>query len=170
MIHALCLFLAAAQTPATPAPKPEDVASMDAVVRSVYDVISGEAGKKRDWDRMRSLFIPEARMIAIGRRPDGTIVNRLMTVEDYITRSGPKLEQRGFFEKEVARRVESFGNIAHIWSTYEARQKVDDAKPMMRGINSIQVMNDGKRWWVLTIYWQAEDPANPLPEKYLKGG
>ncbi|HVL39569.1 MAG TPA: hypothetical protein VM328_09290 [Fimbriimonadaceae bacterium] len=148
----------------------QDTKSVESIVAAVYDVISGPAGKKRDWDRMRSLFLPEARMVAVGRRQDGTTVSRAMTVEDYIARSGPLLEERGFFEREVARRVERFGSLAHVWSTYEARQKVDDEKPMMRGINSIQLFNDGQRWWVLTIYWQPEGPETPLPEKYLKDG
>jgi hypothetical protein len=55
----------------------------------------------------------------------------------------------------------------HVFSTYEARQKADDPKPFMRGINSIQLFNDGKRWWVVSILWQSESPDNPLPEKYL---
>lgn len=76
--------------------------------------------------------------------------------------------QEGFFETEIARRTEEFGNIVHVWSTYEARHKADDSKPFMRGINSIQLINDGKRWWVMTIMWQAENPDSPLPEKYLK--
>jgi hypothetical protein len=152
----------------TPAAKAEDVASVDAIMKAVYDVISGPAGQKRDWDRMRSLFIPEARMIAVGRRPDGESRMRAMSVEDYIKTSGPLLEERGFFEKEIARRTEQFGNIVHAFSTYEARQKEGDEKPFMRGINSFQLWNDGKRWWVVTIYWQAEDPSNPIPEKYMK--
>jgi hypothetical protein len=82
--------------------------------------------------------------------------------------SGKYLEENGFFEKEVARRVESFGNIAHVFSTYESRHKADDAQPFARGINSIQLMNDGKRWWIVTVFWQGEDKSNPLPDKYLK--
>lgn len=78
------------------------------------------------------------------------------------------MEKNGFFEREIARRTETFGNIAHAFSTSEARHKADDAKPFSRGINSIQLMNDGKRWWIVTIFWQDEDEKAPLPEKYLK--
>ncbi|RYG24509.1 hypothetical protein EON82_10545 [bacterium] len=139
-------------------------------MKAVYGVISGPAGQKRDWDRMRTLFQPEARMIAVGKTPAGEVRKRVLTVDDYIRLSGPMLEERGFFEKEVARRVEQYGNIAHVFSTYESRQKADDAKPFMRGINSFQLWNDGKRWWVVTIYWQSEDGTTPIPEKYLKNG
>lgn len=152
-----------------PAADKKDVESSDAIIKSIYDVISGPAGQKRNWDRMRSLFTEDARMVAIAKTPTGEIRRRHMTVEDYIKLSGPSLESRGFFEKEISRKTEQFANLVHIWSTYEARSKVDDAKPMMRGINSIQLWNDGKRWWVLSIVWQAEDPTTPLPEKYLKG-
>ena len=77
------------------------------------------------------------------------------------------LEKEGFFEKEVARVTEQFGQIVHAFSTYESRHAPDDAKPFARGINSIQLMNDGKRWWIVTIFWQGEDEKKPLPEKYL---
>lgn len=156
-----------AATPSTPAPNPADVGSIDAIVNAVYDVISGPAGKKRDWDRMRSLFIPGARLIPTGPRPSNAYGSRVLTVEDYVTRGSALFEKEGFFEKEVARKSESFGQIAHIFSTYEARHSPDDEKPFIRGINSIQLMNDGKRWWIVTIFWQAEDEKNPLPDKYL---
>lgn len=130
-------------------------------------MISGPAGQKRDWDRMRSLFTPGARLIPTTKQPGGDYATRAMDVEGYISASGPGLERNGFFEKEVARRVESYGNIAHVFSTYESRRHTDDPRPFARGINSIQLMNDGTRWWVVTVFWQAERPENPIPEKYL---
>jgi hypothetical protein len=159
-----------AQPPASPAANAADVASIDSILNAVYDVISGPAGKKRDWDRMRSLFIPGARLIPTGPRPGNSYGSRVLTVEDYVARGTTLFEKEGFFEKEIARRTESFGQIAHVFSTYEARHSVADEKPFIRGINSIQLMNDGKRWWIVTIFWQAEDAQNPLPEKYLVKG
>lgn len=159
----------APETPvAGPAANPADVASMDAIIAALYDVISGPAGKKRDWDRMRSLFVPGARLIPSGPRPAGGYGARVGTVEDYITRSAPYLESQGFYETDTARKTDAFGNIAHVFSTYDSRYKADDAKPFARGINSIQLLNDGKRWWIVTVFWQGEDEKNPLPEKYLK--
>ncbi len=154
-------------TQSTPVANLADVGSIDAILAAVYDVISGPAGKKRDWDRMRSLFIPGARLIPTGPRPGGVYGSRVLTVEDYVTRGNALFEKEGFFENEIARKTESFGQIVHVFSTYEARHRPDDAKPFIRGINSIQLMNDGKRWWIVTIFWQAEDVQNPLPEKYL---
>lgn len=154
-------------TPAIPPANPADVATMDAIVAAVYDVISGPPGP-RNWDRFRSLFAPNARLIANGVRPTGEVISRVMTVEDYAQRNGPFLEKNGFFEREVSRRLEKFANIAQIFSTYESRHARDDAKPFARGINSIQLMNDGKRWWIVTIFWQAEDEKNPLPAEYLR--
>ncbi|HSB09481.1 MAG TPA: hypothetical protein VLM38_08190 [Blastocatellia bacterium] len=151
-----------------PAATASDVASMDSIVTALYDVISGPASKKRDWDRMRSLFVPGARLIPTGKRQSGEIGSRVLTVDDYITANSKFLEENGFFEKEIARRTETFGNIAHVFSTYESRHKAEDAKPFARGINSIQLMNDGRRWWIVTVFWQAEGPDNPLPQKYLK--
>lgn len=167
--------------PQTPAANPADVASIDSIIAALYDVISGPAGKKRDWDRFRSLFAPGARLIPTGaRRPPGTKpdapltgneehVSRTLTPEDYITRSSALLEEHGFFEREIARRTEIYGHIAHAFSTYESRHKAEDAKPFQRGINSIQLMNDGKRWWVVSVFWEGETEKTLLPEKYLKG-
>jgi hypothetical protein len=106
--------------PATQTAVPSDVASMDSVVAALYDVISGPAGKKRDWDRMRSLFIPGARLIPTGKRQTGEIGSRVLTVEDYINGSAKLIEENGFFEKEISRRTESYGNIAHVFSTGNA--------------------------------------------------
>jgi len=154
-------------TPAPPAANPADVATMDSTIAALYDVISGPAGK-RNWDRFRSLFAPGARLIANGVRPTGEIVSRVMTVEDYAQRNGPFFEKNGFFEQESARHTDEFANIAQVFSTYESRHGKEDSKPFQRGINSIQLMNDGKRWWIVTIFWQGEDEKNPLPYKYLK--
>jgi hypothetical protein len=149
------------------APDPKDVNSIDGLIAALYDVISGPAGQARNWDRMRTLFIPEARLIPTGKRPDGTSVRRLLSVEDYIKSSGPSLEKNGFFEIEIGRKTEQFGGIVHIFSTYETKRTAADEKPFMRGINSIQLWNDGKRWWIINVFWQAETPDNPIPQKYL---
>lgn len=158
----------AATAQAVPAANPADVATMDSIIAALYEVISGPPGK-RDWDRFRSLFIPGARLITTGVRQAGEVGSRVLTPDDYIQRSAPFLEKEGFFEREVSRRTEKFAHIAHIFSTYESRHGKDDAKPFARGINSIQMMNDGKRWWIVTIFWQSEDPKNQLPAEYLKG-
>jgi hypothetical protein len=157
-----------AAAPVIPAANPGDVSSIDAIIAAVYDVISGPAGKKRNWDRMRSLFINGARLIPTSPRPPGGYGSRALTVDDYLARAEPFFEKEGFYEKEAARRTETFGQIAHVFSTYESRHAPEDVKPFQRGINSIQLMNDGNRWWVVTIFWQGEDEKNPLPEKYLK--
>ncbi len=157
-------------TPVIPAARPADVASIDAIIAAVYDVISGPAGAPRDWERMRSLFAPEGRMAAVGMRPDGSFPLRMMTPDDYIARNTKAFATTGFFETELARRVETFGQVAHVFSTYEARHAANDAKPFMRGINSIQLVHDGKRWYVLSLLWRAEDPALQLPERYLRNG
>ena len=148
---------------------PADISSLDSIMKAVYDVISGEAGKARDWDRFRSLFHKDARLIPTRKNAQTGVAGALaLTPEDYIKRSEPLLVKDGFFEREIARRVETYGNITHVFSTYESRHKLTDKDPFARGINSFQLLNDGKRWWVITIYWQGETSDNPLPEKYLK--
>ena len=87
--------------------------------------------------------------------------------EAYVERVEPFFRESGFYETEVARRTEQFGQIAHVWSTYESRHAPDDGEPFMRGINSFQLFHDGARWWIVNIYWQHESAAHPLPEGYL---
>jgi hypothetical protein len=155
-------------TPASPpAANPADVSSLDGIIGALYDVISGPAGQARNWDRMRSLFIPGARLIPSQPGPDGKVVPRVLDVEAYIGRAGATLEKNGFFEREISRKTETFGTITHAFSTYESRRTKDDATPFQRGINSIQLVNDGTRWWVVTVFWDAERPNNPIPAKYL---
>ncbi len=161
---------AAAQVPSpatTPVVREADVASIDAIIAALYDVISGPAGKKRDWDRFRGLFAPGARLIPTGRRPDGSQGIRTLTPDEYATTVGPRLEQNGFFEREIGRRTEQFGGISHAFSAYDSKRAATDSVPFARGINSIQLLNDGKRWWVVTIFWDSERPDNPIPTRYL---
>ena len=148
-----------------PAAAHQDVASIDAIMAALYDVISGPAGQQRDWNRLRSLFVPTARMMPVGVRPDGQAVMRLLQVNDYVASSGPLLVEKGFHERELARRTEQFGNIAHVFSTYEGT--VEGEQHPMRGINSLQLMNDGKRWWIVSLMWEGENPKLSLPAQYL---
>jgi len=159
-----------AKTSNIPEASLSDVVSIDAIVTAAYEVISGPAGKKRDWHRERSLFLSGARLIPTALeagRNDVDLAPQMLDVEGYIARVEPLIEKKGFYEKEIARRVEQFGQIAHVWSTYESRHDPSDPKPFMRGINSMQLFDDGKRWWIVSIYWQHESAQHSLPEKYL---
>jgi hypothetical protein len=160
---------AAAQTPAAapaPAPRPADVASIDGIISALYQSISGAAGVDRQWDRFRSLMAPGARLIPTGTRRDSTSTMRVLTPEEYITQNDAGLK-RGFFEVEIARKTDRFGNIVQLFSTYESRRAESDAQPFSRGINSIQLHFDGKRWWILSIFWEGESAIHPLPAEYL---
>jgi len=152
--------------PMAPVANAADVASPDAIVSALYDVISGPAGK-RDWNRFRSLFLADARLIPAGPLKSGTTSPRVLSTEGYAALVTPYFEANGFFEKEVARRSERFGSVLHAFSTYESRHKADDATPFARGINSIQLFFDGTRWWVVTVLWQQETPEVRLPKEFL---
>ena len=150
-------------------PDPRDVESIDVIITAAYDVISGPGDKKRDWNRERSLFYPGARLVptaTVAGRNDVDLEPQILDVEGYIARAEPVL-QKGFYEKEVARRTEQFGRIAHVWSTYESRYDPSDPEPFMRGINSFQLFNDGDRWWILSVYWQHESAEHAIPKQYL---
>lgn len=157
--------LAAATLPADPA----DVASPDAIVAAVYDVISGPAGQARDWDRFASLFLPEARLVSVGVNREGAVARRVMTPGEYREAAGTSLEQNGFFEEEIGNVQEEFGPVVHRFSAYQSRRSLDDPEPFARGVNSFQLLHDGSRWWVLTIFWTQERPDLPIPGRYLGG-
>lgn len=156
----------------TPRPlaAPEDVASIDAILGALYDVISGPAGSPRNWQRFRSLFALNARLMPTRARPDGGADLTVWSADDYAGGVGPRLEQAGFYEREIARTTESFGNVVQVFSTYESRRSPNDARPFARGINSIQLLKDGSRYWVVSIFWDSERPGNPIPDRYLKPG
>lgn len=161
---------AAQQAAATPVPAaaPADVASEEAIVKALYDVISGAAGTARNWDRMRSIFHPEAKLIPVGRAQDGSYRIRVMTLADWIAGAEPYFAREGFFERELAHRSEAFGQMVHRFSTYDSRHSASDTAAFARGINSIQLFNDGRRWWVMNIMWDAERPGLTLLAEYLK--
>ena len=164
----LCAWAAPAAMaqPAT-GPRASDTTSPDAIIAALYDVISGPAGQARDWDRFRGLFAPGARLIPAAPRQDGSIPVAL-SPDDYIKRANDAL-LKGFFEREVSKKVDAFGTIMHVFSTYESKRAAADEKPFARGINSIQLMQHGGRWWVVTVLWDQERPDNPIPSKYLEG-
>jgi hypothetical protein len=151
-----------------PAANPADVASPDAILGALYDVISGPAGQKRDWNRFRSLMALNARLMPTRPLPNGGGEVRMWSADDYVQAAGASLERTGFFEREIHRVTESYGNVMHAFSTYESRRTADlSEKPFSRGINSIQLLKDGGRWWVVSIFWDAERPGNEIPAKYL---
>jgi hypothetical protein len=151
----------------TPPPaKPEDVASIDAIVKAYYDTVSGERGKPRDWDRLRSLMVPDARLVTT-RPLDNANMPMIFNIDQFIEVNGTYFERGGYFEREIHRQIDQFGTIAQVFSTYESRRDLREEQPYSRGINSIQLLNDGMRWWIVNIMWDYERAdTNPLPAKY----
>jgi hypothetical protein len=169
----LLLTLAVAPTasflPAqSPAPQPPATAcpstvTLDRLIAAVDTVVSGPANQDRTC--FRQIFTPDARLIPIRIAADGIATPRILTVQDWID----AVAKRGalvFYERQIKVRTETWGHIAHMWSTYETRT-TPDGKALDRGINSIQAVYDGKQWHVQEILWQAETPIDPIPEKYL---
>ncbi len=140
--------------PPTPAAKPSDVASPDAIMAATYEVISGPATQKRDWDRFHSLFYPDARLVRTAPKKEGGFSATAFTPQGYVDRASLYFEKNSFF-------------ILQAFSTYESRHDAKDTLPFARGINSFQLFFDGNRWWILTIFWQEETAQNPLPAEYL---
>jgi hypothetical protein len=154
-----------ARAPSRPAARSSDVASVDAILGALYDSVSGPPGP-RDWDRVRSLFAPGARVAPVEKRDAGAVAN-IMDLDAFIARSSRNTSNTGFYEREIARRTEAFNHVVHVFSTYEARHAPADPSPFRRGINSIQLLKDGDRYWVVSIYWDIEQDGAPIPPEYL---
>lgn len=145
----------------------ENVLTIDTTINTLYKVISGEKGEKRDWNLFKFLFHPDAKLITSGKDTDRKFQIRYMKPDDYIKSSGKWMTDTGFIEKEMHRTVDAYGNIAHVFSTFQSFYSKTDEEPFMRGINSIQLLNDGKRWWIMTVFWDNETRWNPIPRNYL---
>lgn len=169
---ALALFTltptAAAQEGTKPLAHPQDVASVDSIMAAIYDVISGPAGEERDWERFHDLFIDGARLIPRSPgAPTGVVV---FSPDDYVERVDEIFLRDGFFEAEIGRKTERYGDIVHVLSAYESKRNADDPEPFARGVNSFQLLNHNDRWWIVTIYWQGETEDNPIPADLLGEG
>ena len=163
-----------AQAPSSrrePAPL-ADAASVDAIVSALYASVSHAADARPDFDRMRRIFLYVGMLVP----PKAAGADfRAMDVDQFAERYETSVAARkakgepatGFFEREIARRTDCFGNVCQIFSTYESRHAAADAAPFQRGINSIQLLRDGPRWWIASVVWDAERPDNPIPATYL---
>jgi len=158
------LVLALSVLVVSPLARAADSESIDSAVKAVYEVISGPAGP-REWTRFRALFADGARLIPVRVTPQGG-APQVWTPDEYAQHAGEYFQKNGFYESEAARHLETFGNIAHVFSTYESRHAPGE-KPFARGINSFQLAKVGDSWKIVTIMWDAERADNPIPEKYL---
>jgi hypothetical protein len=151
----------------TDAKYPSKVQTLDSTIETLYGVISGEKGQEREWELFKYLFHPDAKLIPTGKNQAGVIGATFLTPEGYISRAGKMLVDTGFFEKEIHRSVDTFGTITQVFSTYDSYNSESMDTPFARGINSIQLLNNGQRWWIINIYWMQESEENPIPEEYL---
>lgn len=151
--------------PTIPA-RAEDVASLDGIMTAFYQVISGPAGQPRQWARDRSLYVPGIRFVSTGWTADGTPESRVMTHQEFVDATDAGFVRDGFYETEIHRVDRRIGNIVHVFSTYEMRQRPDG--PLIgRGVNSLLLYWDGARWWIVSAIWTDEAPDHPILPEYL---
>ena len=143
-----------------------DFKSIDALLATLYAIVSGPAGRSIDWDRERTMYHPTARLMRTGVEDDGRPWIKVMSVDDFKADTAPFFAENDFYEAEIARHVDSFGNIAQVRSVYEARRHPDDAEILKRGVNLVQLYNDGERWWVTSVIWDNERPGSTVPDEW----
>jgi hypothetical protein len=158
MLHAQTAPAAPAQAAAAPAAACQSTATLDQLIAAIDAAITGPAS--RDRTCFRALMLPEVRLIPV----NGTTgVKRVLTVDDWIA-AVAKNGDEDVTERQLKFQTETFGRIAHLWSTYETTLA---GKPRARGINSIQAVFDGQNWHIIEVLWQAETPDSPVPAQYL---
>ncbi len=135
-------------------------------VLRLYELISGPADYDRPWDEIAALFLPGARLRLEQVRDDGTLRTGDWSVEDFAADAAEHYRQNGFWERETARKVDRFGNIAHVFSTYESRIGDPASPPVVRGINSVQLLFRNGRWQIAGIVFHMEQPSTPIPPEY----
>jgi hypothetical protein len=169
---------ASAQVPhrrEVPPPVPPEAASVDAIVAALYASVSHGPDAMPDFEKMRTIFLPVG-MLVPPKKPNEDIFTTLDVdgfadrVKKSLATRKEKSEPAGFVEREIGRRTDCFGNVCQIFSTYESKNAASDEKPIQRGINSIQVVRDGRRWWIASVIWDVERPDNPIPAQYLAPG
>jgi hypothetical protein len=144
----------------------KDVQTEAAIINALYEVISGEPGEARDWERFKYLFAKDAFLIPTNKSTEGVFGYRKMTPDDYINFFSTRIKT-GFFEKELKHELVSFGTIAHVFSTYETKE-TKNGPVTNRGINSIQLFKDQNRYYIMNVFWCAESLGFTLPPASLK--
>jgi hypothetical protein len=162
-----CLFLglasvmsASAQAP-WPVPVPSDVQTLDGIMKAYYEVVSGAEGEARYWDRDKSLHVPGAQVVITGTAGDSLAI-RKVSIGEWHAQSG-EVQGASFFEYEVAREVRQHGSTVHVWSTYESKSD-PDGEVTSQGINSIEMIWDGSRYWITS--WTFDGRGTPVPLEY----
>ena len=156
-----------ASYPDWPKADPADVARIEDVVHAFYSAISTPAGEKLNQTRLRSLFVPHGRIaVSIPPTPSRAADVVFFSVEGYAAKYGAETST-GFFDSNPANQIETFGGMAHVYSTFESRRHLADPKPMASGIKSFELLKSGDRWHIVEVYWDWERPDNPIPVRYL---
>lgn len=138
------------------------------VVRRLYTLVSGPAHEARSWDDVRALFFPDAVLRSELTLPDGSYQSGAWTVDQFCEVAADEYAATGFWEQEVTARVECFENIAHMWTTYESRVRSPDSEPVVRGINSVQLLRREGTWRITSLVFQIDRGTSGIPDSDLR--
>ncbi|MGD1845226.1 MAG: hypothetical protein ACFB10_07525 [Salibacteraceae bacterium] len=142
--------------------------SLDATIVTFYQLLSGPAGP-RDWEKLRGYCAADAQFNAVTYAEDGSPSPLIGTIDNYINNAGPFFEKNGFEIREIKRKTQIYGNIAQIFSTYQASYTLagNAEKFEERGVYSFQLIRTSSGWQFLHVFWNVESPFDPLPEEHL---
>ncbi|HEY4323023.1 MAG TPA: hypothetical protein VGN20_03530 [Mucilaginibacter sp.] len=144
----------------------DNVGTLDGIMKAYYDVVTVKKGEKASYERDSLIHWPNVNVGWGGKTKAGKSTFHYVSLKEYHRLSDPALERDGFDEREISRKVEKFGSIYHVWSTYESRN-IANGPVIERGINSIELFYDGTRFWILGWFFDGERKDNLIPAEYL---
>lgn len=149
---------------------PSDVSTLDGIIKAFYESVSFSSGSQPNFRRFRTLFHPQG--MVVPSKVDKMMPQSVLDIDSFIKNSVENIvltgmERKGSIVGEIARRTLTFGNIAHIFSTFQTKNKQEETKPQQRGVYSIQMIRESHRWWVISLIWETERQDMPLPKAYL---
>lgn len=139
-----------------------DTKTIDGLMKASYEVVSGEKGAKRQWERDNHLHHPKAVYSYFDRKKQKQAT---MTLQEFHKETDEMVFNTAFYENEINREVRVFGNIAHVWSTYETRLE-KGGKVERRGINSIQLIFENNRWYIISWTFSGETDKDIIPKTF----
>ena len=129
-----------------------------------YELFCFKGGATPDPEELRDLFMPEGKVI--NSNPD---LPRALNVEQFIDLQQAQATHRaatGFYEREQFQKIDLFGNVAHVLSTY-AKLDRSHTEPFALGVGSVQLIKVQERWLISVVAWYDQTAEVQVPERYL---
>jgi len=139
--------------------------NLDEVIAEMYASICFEEGQRPDWSRQVAIFAPGARMVRV--TDDGIFEFDLQSYRANLEAMIDSGSLPSFWESEIWRDTQQFGEVAHVLSAYEARRS-KNGDVVNRGVNSIQLFRRNDQWLISAMLWRREGKSVRIPDAFQR--